>query len=89
MKLKLDAQKITVSANAAQIGKNSIELDVKIDGEGGEIAFNSRFLLDFLTNFPEEELLFEMTGSLNSGVFKPVKDDGYLHIIMPVRVTGE
>ncbi len=88
VRLVLDKQKIIVSANAAQTGKNSIELDAKIDGDGGEIAFNSRFLLDFLTNLPDEEFLFEMTGALNSGVFKPVKDDSYLHIIMPVRVTS-
>lgn len=88
VRMSLDKQKIVVSANAAQIGKNAIELGAKIDGDGGEIAFNSRFLLDFLMNFPEEEFLFEMTGSLNSGVFRPVKDDAALHIIMPVRVTS-
>lgn len=88
VKLSLDKQRIIVSANAAQVGKNSIEIQAKIDGEGGEIAFNSRFLLDFLTNYQEDEFLFEMTGSLNSGVFKPMKDDSYLHIIMPVRVTS-
>lgn len=88
VRMSLDKQKIVVSANAAQIGKNAVELGAKIDGDGGEIAFNSRFLLDFLTNFPEDELLFEMTGSLNSGVFKPVHNDTLLHIIMPVRVTS-
>lgn len=87
VRLSLDKQRIVVSANAAQVGQNSIEMEAKIDGDGGEIAFNSRFLLDFLTNFPDDEFLFEMTGSLNSGVFKPVKDEEYLHIIMPVRVT--
>jgi DNA polymerase-3 subunit beta len=88
VRLNLDKQKITVSANAPQVGGNKVELEAKIDGDGGEIAFNSRFLIDFLTNFPEEEFIFEMTGSLNSGVFKPAKDESYLHIIMPVRVTS-
>lgn len=88
VRLSLDKQKIIVSANAPQVGENKIELESKIDGEGGDIAFNSRFLIDFLTNFSEDEFLFEMTGALNSGVFKPVKDDSYLHIIMPVRVTS-
>lgn len=88
IRLSLGAQKITVTANAAQVGKNSVELPANIEGDGGEIAFNSRFLIDFLTNYPEEELFFEMTGSLNSGVFKPVKDENLLHIIMPVRVAG-
>lgn len=88
VRLSLDKQRVVVSANAAQTGKNAVELGAKIDGDGGEIAFNSRFLLDFLSNFTEEEFLFEMTGSLNSGVFRPVKDDDSLHIIMPVRVSG-
>lgn len=88
VRLSLDKQKIVVSANAPLVGENKIEIEAKIDGDGGEIAFNSRFLVDFLTNFPEDEFLFEMTGALNSGVFKPVKDDSYLHIIMPVRVTS-
>ncbi|MBI5018939.1 DNA polymerase III subunit beta [Candidatus Gottesmanbacteria bacterium] len=88
IRLNLDKQRVVVSANAAQTGKNAIELGAKIDGDGGEIAFNSRFLLDFLSSFPDEEFLFEMTGSLNSGVFRPVKDDDALHIIMPVRVSG-
>lgn len=88
LRLHIENQKITVSANTPQVGENHVEVDAKVDGEGGDIAFNSRFLLEFLNGFVEEELLFEMTGSLNSGVFRPVKDDSYLHIIMPVRVAS-
>lgn len=88
IRLHIENQKVSVSANTPQVGEDQIDIDAKVDGEGGDMAFNSRFLLEFLSNFPEEELLFEMTGSLNPGVFKPVKDDSYLHIIMPVRVQG-
>lgn len=87
IRMKLEGQKITISANAPQVGENEVTIDAKIDGEGGEIAFNSRFLLELLANTNYEEMLFEMTGSLNPGVFKPVKDASFLHIIMPVRVT--
>ena len=88
IRLHVENQTVTVSANTPQVGEDQIDIDAKVDGEGGDMAFNSRFLLEFLSNFSEEELLFEMTGSLNPGVFKPVKDDSYLHIIMPVRVQG-
>lgn len=88
LRLHVENQKIVVSANTPQIGENRVEIEAKVDGEGGDIAFNSRFLLEFLNGFMGEELLFEMTGSLNPGLFKPVKDDSYLHIIMPVRVAG-
>jgi DNA polymerase-3 subunit beta len=89
IRLKLAGQHIVVSANSPQVGENEAEIDAKIDGDGGEIAFNSRFLLELLANTNYEEMLFEMTGSLNPGVFKPVKDASFLHIIMPVRVAAE
>lgn len=88
VRLTIDKQRLTVSANTPQVGENRVELAAKVDGEGGEIAFNSRFLLEFLNNFSEEELLFEMTGSLNPGVFRPVKDENCLYVVMPVRVQG-
>ncbi len=88
IKLSFAKQKIIVSANAPQTGGNTVDVDAKIDGDGGEIAFNSRFLIEYLSNTTEEEVLFEMTGALNPGVFKSPKDEGQLHIIMPVRISG-
>ena len=88
IRLSISGQKVSVSANTPNVGENTVEVEAQVDGEGGTIAFNSRFLLDMLNNFPEDELLFEMTGSLNPGVFRPVKDDSFLHIIMPVRVQS-
>jgi len=88
VRLNISGQNAVVSANAPSVGENKVELEAKVDGEGGDIAFNSRFLLEFLSNYTADELLFEMTGSLNPGVFRPVKDNTYLHVIMPVRVQS-
>jgi DNA polymerase III subunit beta len=86
IRFRIENQTLTVSANTPQVGEDEIDVEAKVDGDGGEMAFNSRFLLEFLANYPEEEILFESTGALNPGVFRPTKDDSYLHIIMPVRV---
>lgn len=89
IRFHLDAKgKLVVSANSPQVGENKTTLDVKIEGEGGEIAFNARFLLDLLSVFPGKDLVLEMTGPLAPGVFKVPGDDSYLHIIMPVRVQN-
>jgi DNA polymerase-3 subunit beta len=88
VRMNISGQTVTISANAATTGENKVDVEAKVDGEGGDIAFNSRFLLEFLTNFSQPELLFEMTGTLNPGVFRPVKDASYLHVIMPVRVQS-
>lgn len=88
VRLTIDKQTVSVSGSAAQLGENTVSLSAEVDGDGGEIAFNSRFLLDFFANFPDDELLFEMTGSLNPGVFRPTKDASFSHIIMPIRTTS-
>lgn len=88
IKFTIGDGELTISANTPQVGQNKVTLEADVDGEGGEIAFNSRFVLDFLSHFQEEKLQFEMTGSLNPGVFRSTTDDSFLHIIMPVRTTG-
>jgi DNA polymerase III subunit beta len=79
---------LTVSANTPQVGENTVEIDAKVDGEGGTIAVNSRFLLDLLNHFSGDTIRLEMTGALNPAVFKDPEDDTFLHIIMPVRVQA-
>ncbi len=80
--------KVVVSANTAAVGSNMVEVEGVLEGEENEIAFNAKYLLDFFTHVEEEELVFEMQGPLNPGVFKFKSDDSYMHIIMPVRVQS-
>lgn len=86
IKIKIENAKLKVSANAPQIGDNLIEVEAKITGEENKIAFNSRYLLDFLNAVTGEQISLEMTSPLNPGVFRPVGDASFLHLIMPVRV---
>jgi len=88
VKLKTEEGKLKISANSPQVGENESIIEAKVEGEDQEIAFNFRFLLDFLNNVSSDQILLEMTGPLNPGVFKPVGDDSFFHIIMPVRVQA-
>jgi DNA polymerase-3 subunit beta len=88
VRLRVSSGGMTISANTPQVGQNTVDVDAAVDGDDADIAFNSRFLMEFLNNFPEDEVVFEMTGSLNPGVFRSKKDPTFLHIIMPVRVQG-
>lgn len=85
---QIDDGKLRISANSPQIGSN--EVTVEISGRGsGEIAFNSRYLLDYLGSVDSEAVEFGMTDALKPGIFRPEKDNSYLHIIMPVRLQPE
>lgn len=88
IKLSLSQNQIIVSSKSPSLGENTVTVEASLKGEENEIAFNSRYLLDVLSGIEEKELVFEMTGPLNPGVFKIKDDTSYLHLIMPVRVQG-
>lgn len=81
--------KLTVMANAPQVGEGlmTVEGEVLESGEG-EIAFNSRYLLDFLSHAEGEQVIFGMNEALKPGWFGVAGDEGFTHVIMPVRVAG-
>jgi len=89
VKVSIKKDKIIVSANAPSVGKNTIEIEAKTTGEENDIAFNARYLLDFLSNATSETISFEMTGPLNPGVLREEDDPSFLHLIMPIRVQDE
>ncbi len=88
IKLSIAKNKITASANTPSVGQNRVEVGAKTQGEENEIAFNARYLLDLFSNIEDEEMVFEMTGPLNPGVFKVLNDESFLHLIMPIRVQA-
>jgi DNA polymerase-3 subunit beta len=88
IKLSLQKDHILVSSQSSSVGENSVRVEAKLDGEENEIAFNSKYLVDVLGNVDEKNLIFEMTGPLNPGVFKFQGDNSFLHLIMPIRVQG-
>jgi len=88
IKLSLKKEKIVVSANTPSVGDDMADVDAKVSGEENEIAFNARYLLDFLSAIEDEEIIFEMSGPLSPGVFKLKNDPSYLHLIMPIRVQA-
>ena len=75
---------VTVSANA-EIGDYEGGVEAALEGDGTTIAFNARYLSDVLQYVDAEQFALELNGPLSAGVFKPVGDDQYVHVVMPVR----
>lgn len=79
---------LTLSAVAAEIGENESTIDVSGQGEEAEVAFNARYLAEALGSFESEKLELRLGGPLSPGVFLPVGQEGYLHLIMPIRIQN-
>lgn len=78
---------LTVSANA-DVGDNEGRVEAVVEGDGTTIAFNAKYLADVLQNVDAEQFVLELNGPLSPGVFRPVGDDRYVHVVMPVRTTS-
>ena len=60
--------------------------DAQVKGEPVKIAFNFKFVLDFLQHISTKEVIMELLRSDAPAVFKEENVEDAFHIIMPVRI---
>ncbi len=82
-----DGAGIVVTATA-EVGDYTGDVEAAVEGDPTTIAFNARYLNDVLSNVPVDRFALELNGPLSPGVFRPVGDDAYVHVVMPVRTTS-
>ena len=86
VKFSLKTNSIELSANAPQLGQNKVDVDARIEGAPLDIAFNFKFISDFLNICTGDEVLIELNEPLSSAIFRDQADPEFTHIIMPVRI---
>ena len=80
--------RLLLSATSQELGDNISELDASVDGKGVEIAFNAKYLIDVLNIFDSAQVALETTASASPGVLRPVGDETFVHVIMPMHLTS-
>lgn len=91
LKLKVLKDTIEISAESSNSGEQKMRVDAKVESESSktlEIAFNYRFLEEFLNVVKGDEVQIELTDPNAPGVFTDPTDSGFLHLIMPVRLQS-
>ena len=80
------AGRLVISSSAEEVGDNTGDLEAQIEGEEGKIAFNSRYLAEVFSVLDKDQVALEISTSSSPGVIRPVGDDNYIHVIMPMFV---
>jgi DNA polymerase-3 subunit beta len=83
---ELTPGKVTVSAQAEEVGSNVGEIDALTDGEEAKIAFNVKYLSDVLSVLSQAQVAIEVTTPSSPGVLRPIGVDNYVHVVMPMFV---
>jgi DNA polymerase-3 subunit beta len=84
--LQITKEGLKISPKAGEGGENEAFQEADVKGEDQKIAFNHKFLIDFLNNVTGKKIIIELLRSDAPAVFKIEGVSNFLHIIMPVRI---
>ena len=88
IKLNLIDDKIIIKSNS-EIGNVYEQVSSKHEGDIINIAFNSKYIIDGIKVIDAQEIELYFMGSLNPCIIKPVDDNNYTYLVLPVRLAQE
>ena len=77
---------IEISAQSEETGSNETIVEATVDGIGLLIAFNVKFLREVLEIIKTPNVAIETSASNAPGVIRPIGDDDFTHVIMPMHL---
>ena len=81
--------KVLKLSTATTLGKANDECEVSGDGEGLEIGFNNRYLLEALRVAPADNLRLQLSTSVSPCVIVPADGSkNFIYMILPVRLKA-
>lgn len=80
-----EKQNIEIFSQNPTIGENKSSLEAKVEGVAIEVSFNCKFLIDGVQNIKSSEILFNISKEDGPSVLKPVGDESYLYVVMPIK----
>lgn len=77
---------LKMNADGSDAGASEDKIEISYSGEDMQIAFNYKYLLEFLKIAEVEEVLIQMNTNLTAAVIRPKSEEDYLYLIMPVQI---
>lgn len=87
--IKFDVKEnvMTVSAKS-EVGFVTENVNVNLDGKDITIAFNGKYIAEYLKIINEEFVTLKMNTAIDPCIITPVSSDGFLYLVLPVRINA-
>ena len=79
-------EKLTITSNT-EFGTSYEELDIDLEGEGLNIAFNPRYLIEALKAIEDEKICIKFITSLSPCIIKGIDKEDYKYLILPLKLN--
>lgn len=88
VKFKIEQDELKIISASSAIGRQESSVKIQlIAGGDQEIAFNVKYLSEFLSVVKPEQVWFGMNEPLKPALFRPNGMENYRYIVMPFRVN--
>jgi len=86
VKLQLKKDLLEISSSNPDVGDAREEMEVVYNGPEMVIGFNARYMIDILQALDNDKVKLAVRDNLSPGLITPDGDDGFLAVIMPMRL---
>jgi DNA polymerase-3 subunit beta len=82
----LTPSEMEISAVSEETGSNETIVEATVDGIGLLVAFNVKYMREVLEVIKTPNVALETSAANAPGVIRPVGDDSFIHVIMPMHL---
>lgn len=83
--IKEGVKNIEIYSASSLLGENQYLIPAKIKGNAVEIIFNWKFLFDGVKNIEGDNIIIGLNGNNKPAIIKPLNNQEYFYILMPVK----
>ncbi len=85
--LQVEGNTLWIETRTQGVGEGRAAIDCQKKGEDVKIAFNIRYLMDFLKTVNDKVIEMKLNSSMEPALFE-VKNKSFSHVIMPIQVDS-
>ncbi len=85
VRFSIEEDTLKLFANSA-LGKLDEEMQIHLNGEPIEIAFNARYFSDVMRTLTDEEIFLDINTNISPCVVSPVQGNAFYYLVLPVRI---
>jgi DNA polymerase-3 subunit beta len=78
-----------IITSSLSVGKVREEVDVEVIGNGLNIGFNPKYLIDALRSIEDEYIEINFTSAVGPATIIPIEGDNFSYMILPVKISDE
>ena len=86
VKMHLSNKELVINSYASEIGKveERVKVDCNVD-TNLDISFSSKYMLEALRTFKDEQILILLNGEVKPIVIKSTEDESLIQLILPLK----